>query len=897
MSKTRVTAKSKSRRAPAKYAAHSPAAPRSIEARVGKSHQRAEKPATVAEELRRRNLALMAAHEALEGEQRRYHELFELAPNAYVVTTQRGVIREANAAAAALLAVDSGFLVGKPLAVFVSASSLADFRNRMAAVTAAQGIQTWELRLRPRARAEFEAELTISPEWDTRGRARGLRWLIRNITARKDYERAIRDLNTELERRVEERTAQLESVNQKLLEEIEVRVQVEEALVESNLRITTILNSITDAYLAFDSEWRFLDANPNAERMILRRPKQEVLGRVLWEVYPEEAESEITRALKRGLAEQRHILVEAKSVLTGGWLETHIYPSKDGVQVYFRDISERKREEETRARLAAIVESSQDAIVGLTLEGIILSWNAGAEDLFGYSAEEIMGKPVSLLYPPEQLGQFSETVRRIERGERVRRLETQQISKDGRRIEAALTLSPLKDQSGKIIGAAKIARDITSQKRAREAEHFLAEASAVLASSFDYEANLQSAGRLALSFLADYCVVYIVETDESLRRLTRAAAPPAREQLRSESIEHSPDPWVMAVQQVIQSGNPLFISQVAEPGLPALTADAELSRFLRPLDLGSYMVVPMIARGRTLGAIAFGSAASGRRYDATDLAVAVDLARRAANAVDNARLYYDTQVAVRARDQFLSLASHEVRTPLTVILGYTELLRQEVEQSLTSPGSSSGLDREKLLRGLRSIEHSTSRLKLLMNDLLDITRLQGGALSISPERMSLRELLSRVVETVHGEMTQRQRSSSTRLSVETVDDEVWGEWDRVRLEQVLTNLVDNAVKYSPAGGEVQIRLFVENRDGESPGPWAHLLVGDEGIGIPPAELQGIFQPFMRASNAVERQYPGLGIGLAVSREIITRHGGQIWVESKGVDRGSRFHVLLPISRS
>jgi signal transduction histidine kinase len=119
----------------------------------------------------------------------------------------------------------------------------------------------------------------------------------------------------------------------------------------------------------------------------------------------------------------------------------------------------------------------------------------------------------------------------------------------------------------------------------------------------------------------------------------------------------------------------------------------------------------------------------------------------------------------------------------------------------------------------------------------------------------------------------------------------------VRLEQVLTNLVDNAVKYSPAGGVIQIRLTVEDGAGESAGPRAHLVVADEGIGIPPTELGRIFQPFMRASNAVERQYPGLGIGLAVSKEIIGRDGGQIWVESKGVDKGSQFHVVLPLHES
>jgi PAS domain S-box-containing protein len=657
-------------------------------------------------------------------------------------------------------------------------------------------------------------------------------------------------------------------------------------------KITAILESITDSYIALDQEWRFTDFNLAAERSILRKPRQELLGKVIWDEFPIVAGSEFQRQFRIALAEQRPVHFEAEAGPSGLWYEALASPTREGLSVYLRDITERKREAELNARFAAIVESSEDAIVGLTNEGMISSWNPAAERLFGYSAAEISGKPVSILYAPDHPDEFPQIMQQLKLGERIEHYETRRVRKDGSQIEVALSMSPIKDPQGRVIGAAKIARNITGQKRAREAERFLAEASAVLASSLDYRATLQGVARLALPSLADYCVVDIVEEDESLRRVAFAASSPARERLLGEFMAHfPPGADAMGAGQVLKSGLPRVVREMPDSMASAVAGDPELTHILRELDPKSYMIVPMIARGRTLGTIWLGMAASSHSYDEADLEVAEDLARRAAYAVDNARLYFDTQAAVSARDRFLSLASHEVRTPLTVIQGYTQLLRQQAEQFEASSDSTAQLDYAKLLRGLRNIEYSAARLEALMSDLLDITRLPNGVLSISPERMSLSESLTRVIESVRGQKQHQKRSSQIALTVEMPNGEVWGEWDRVRLEQVVTNLVDNAIKYSPRGGAIRIRLAVEVEAGRE---WAHLTVSDQGIGIPPTELGRIFHPFMRATNAVEREYPGLGIGLAVTGEIVNRHGGRIWVESKGIDQGSTFHVMLPM---
>ncbi len=679
-------------------------------------------------------------------------------------------------------------------------------------------------------------------------------------------------------------------------------VRAQHAEQEHARKITAILESITDSYIALDQRWRIIRINPPAERTILQRPKDELLGKVIWELYPQLIGSAFYSQCKAALAERRPVHFEAISIVNGQWHEAHAYPTGEGLSIYLRDITERRREEETNARLAAIVESSEDAIIGATPEGIISSWNSGAERIFGYSANEVKDKPLSILYPDDQPDEFPQVLERLQQGERIEHYESQRVRKDGKRIEVALSISPIKDANGRIIGIAKDARDITAQKRAREAEHFLVEASAVLASSLDYEATLQSVARLVLPFLADYCVVDIVQEDGSLRRVAAAAATPAQEQLLRQLMKrYPPDSEALGARPVVQSGQPRLVWEIPDSfargvasDFDEVAQDVEAGRFLRELAPKSFMIVPMIVRGRTIGAISLGLAGSGRRYDDADLMVARDLASRAAYAVDNARLYHDLQTAIRARDQFLSLASHEVRTPLTVIQGYTQLLRQQAEQAQAAPESIVKLDRSTLLRGLRNVEHSAARLEALMSDLLDITRLPSHSLSLSPERMNLSELLSTVVENVRGQKQHRQHSSRLDLRIEMPSADVWGNWDRTRLEQVLTNLVDNAVKYSPAGGAIQIRLAAENGDGPSASPYAHVVVSDEGIGIPPDELSKIFQPFTRATNAVEREYPGLGIGLAVSKEIVTRHGGRIWVESNGEDQGSAFHVVLPI---
>jgi PAS domain S-box-containing protein len=253
-----------------------------------------------------------------------------------------------------------------------------------------------------------------------------------------------------------------------VLRDITERKRAEEALRESNRRIVRILESITDAFFALDHEWRFAYLNGQAE-LVLQRTRQELLGNNVWDEFPEAVGSTLYEKCHEAVATGNSVHFEEFYAPLDTWVEVHAYPSEDGLSVYFRDVSERKRAEEDRARLAAIVESSDDAIISKTLEGIITSWNKGAERTYGYSAEEAVGQRISMLVPPERPNEIPRILESIRRGEKVDHFETARMAKDGRRLEISLTVSPIRNSAGDIVGASTIARDISERKRAEEA--------------------------------------------------------------------------------------------------------------------------------------------------------------------------------------------------------------------------------------------------------------------------------------------------------------------------------------------------------------------------------------------------------------------------------------------
>jgi signal transduction histidine kinase len=416
------------------------------------------------------------------------------------------------------------------------------------------------------------------------------------------------------------------------------------------------------------------------------------------------------------------------------------------------------------------------------------------------------------------------------------------------------------------------------RERAERRLRFLADASSHLAGSLDYDTTLERVAWLAVPTLAEWCVVDVLEDDGQLRRVEVAHADPAQAGAANQLRAYAPDRRAdEGIARVLRTGVPELIRDFSGVRLSAITRDAQHQAITQTLGIRSVIRVPLLARGRTLGVISLLTTDPERRYTATDLALAEELGRRCAVAVDNARLYAEAQHAIRARDEFLSIASHELRTPLTGIKGYAQILRRAHMRGQ--------LDDERLERSLATIDEATDRLSTLVSDLLDVSRIRTGHLPLRMVTVELGAALQAVADRYRDQLGDQHE-----LALDLPAAPVFVDVDLDRLEQVVTNLLSNAVKYSPQGGTIRCSLV-----GGAGG--ALVQVTDPGIGLPRESLETIFQPFGRAANATRRSLPGMGLGLYICRTLVERQGGRIWASSGGENRGTTFGFWLPRSSS
>ncbi|SEU16203.1 Predicted ATPase [Myxococcus fulvus] len=406
------------------------------------------------------------------------------------------------------------------------------------------------------------------------------------------------------------------------------------------------------------------------------------------------------------------------------------------------------------------------------------------------------------------------------------------------------------------------------RRRAEEAVRFLAESSVVLAEALDFEATLSRLARLCVSFLSTLCAIDVVEPSGAIRRLSTAHADPGHERVACDLQSFYTPDWDSSQPAiaVLKSREPLLIPVITDEVLERLCRDEAHIALIRALKARSFLAVPLIARGRMLGVISLVSSVPGKRYGPSDVELAQDLARRAAIALDNARLYHESQDAIRLRDEFLSIAAHELYTPITALqLSVQGLARSEVPT------------RDAVQRASKTTQAQTRRLAHLVDELLDVSRIQTGRLHLTLEPVDL----SSVVRDVTEGMRDAIQRSQSRLSL-TLSPDCIGRWDRVRLEQVVTNLLSNALKFG-SGSPIEVRLA--HAHGR-----VHLEVIDQGIGIPAERLPHIFGRFERAVSS--REYGGLGLGLFIVREIVVALGGQVHAQSTQGE-GARFTVELP----
>jgi PAS domain S-box-containing protein len=552
-------------------------------------------------------------------------------------------------------------------------------------------------------------------------------------------------------------------------------------------------------------------------------------------------------------------------------------------------VIERTRSEDelrrSRDQLAVILRSIADGVTVQAPEGHLLYANEAAAELVGYdSAQQLVETPVTdVVRAFEVLDQDGRPLaierfpgRRALAGEDVAPMAIRfRVKTSGEERWSMVSATPVFDAQGRVSFAINVFHDVTAEKRSERRLRFLAEAGAQLALSLDAEIILQGVARLAVTSLADWAIAFQVDEALAIQQRAIAHAQPEREAVAAELQRRYPieQEDSSLLWSVLRDGQPRLVTEVTDDLLQRTTRDPEHLRLMRELGVVSAIWLPLIAHGRTLGAIGLFTAESRWRYTPDDLALAEEVARRAALALDNARLYDQAQEAIRSRDQFLSVASHELKTPVAGIRTAAQMLRRAQSRGL--------LDAERLDRSLRLVDTTAERLGQLTDDLLDVSRLRLGQLELRLELLDLSALV--------GEVTGRYRDQLDechQLAQRLPDAPCPVLGDRPRLEQVLANLLDNAIKYSPRGGEIAVELQ-PNRDGFM------ICVADQGIGLPPDSLAEIFEPFSRAPNAAREGVPGLGLGLHICQNILERHGGWIRAESDGEGHGSTFSFWLP----
>jgi signal transduction histidine kinase len=423
----------------------------------------------------------------------------------------------------------------------------------------------------------------------------------------------------------------------------------------------------------------------------------------------------------------------------------------------------------------------------------------------------------------------------------------------------------------------ELAREQSARAEAEAAQGrlaFLAEASQILASSLDYTTTLQSVARLAVPTIADHCTVDLREADGTIRRMATANVDPAAEsalrQARTPRPVEPDGPHPVAV--ALRTGKSLLYPRLTHAALRAFARGPEHHAEILRQTFTSAVVVPLPARAGPIGVITFLGRAGRPAYHEGDLSLTEDLARRCGLAIENAGLYREAREAITIRDEFLSVAAHELKTPLTSLRGYAQLLQREFDKRVPP-------NPDRVNRAASTIQMQSDKLTRLISQLLDISRIQSGKLAIERRPSDLSQLVRDVVSAARSNLRGHTLEAQVPARVEA-------RVDPLRVEQVLTNLVDNAIKYSPEGGPIEVRLDLV--DGV-----LQLSVRDHGLGVAPEHRPHIFDRFYQAqAGGPLTSMAGMGLGLYISRQIVELHGGSIYAEFPD-DGGTRFVVTLP----
>ena len=619
---------------------------------------------------------------------------------------------------------------------------------------------------------------------------------------------------------------------------------------ESREVFRVTLRSIGDAVITTDNEGRINYINEVGEsltgwshKQALNQPLERVF-QIVNEVTRHPVENPATRALREGVVVglANHTVLIRKDG-TECPIDDSAAPIRDesgnvfGCVLIFRDVTAQRQAEHDKASqlhaarlLASIIETSNDAIVAKSLEGVIQSWNDAAEQLFGYSAEEAVGRHISLVIPPERMAEEDQIIASLRAGKRIEHFETERVRSDGERIIVSLTISPIKDDSGNVIGASKIVRDVTDRKRAEsERQNFVT----VVEESADFIGMCDTNG---IPFFVNRAGLEMVGLDsiEEARRTPVAEFffPEDQEKIMNE-----------------------FFPRILKDG------HGEIEIRFRHFKTGE-------GRWMAYKVLALTDADNKPIGFAT---VSQDVTERKRLTDDLARLAANLSETDRRKNEFLATLAHELRNPLAPMSNMLQVVkRAEGDQHLLGQAHD-------------TIKRQLDQMVRLVDDLLDLSRITHDRLELRRTEVELSEVIQQAVEVARPLID----AAGHNLTIDLPDEPIYLNADRARLAQVFGNLLNNSCKYTKPNGTIS--LSAKRLDSE-----VLVTVRDNGAGIPQDKLDRIFDMFMQVDRSAERSQSGLGIGLTLVKRLTEMHGGSIEANSGGAGEGSEFVVRLPI---
>ncbi|MEG4146783.1 PAS domain S-box protein [Microcoleus sp. Pol12B5] len=695
--------------------------------------------------------------------------------------------------------------------------------------------------------------------------------------------------------------------------DITERKQAEEALRQALQKLNFHVENSPMAVVEWNRDFQIIRWSAGAER-ILGWKAEEILGKSLTEipfVFEEDLESvtEVCQRLVYG--DEPHIFsynrnyTNDRNIVHCEWYNSSLrdesgrmisvlslvldvterkYAEQEREQLLERERISRSQAEAAQRQLATIFDTSPVGLALLDAQQRFIAINEALAEINGLTREQHLGYSIPELFGQSdpQLVEVFDQIYTTGNPFTSPNLAVNVPGRSDRRPGYYnVYYLPTVNFNSQVEGVLVYVVDVTERMQLELAQRFLSEASAVLASSLDYQTTLEQVAQLTVPELADWCTVHIIEEDGAIEQIAVAHINPAKlewaYQMRDKYPLNPDDPRGAAL--TLRTGESDLVPEIPDELLVQAARDPEHLEILRQVGFKSVMTVPLRTQARILGAISFISAESGRRYTSADLQLAEELARRASLAIDNAQLYRLAQrdrakaeAANRIKDEFLAVLSHELRSPLNPILGWTKLLR------------TGRLDTTKTQQALETIERNAKLQAQLIEDLLDVSRILQGKMTLNVAPVNLAAMIEAARETV------RLAAEAKHIQIQTTFNPISGtvSGDSNRLQQVVWNLLSNAVKFTPTGGRIDVQL-------EQVGMYAQIRVKDTGKGIQREFLPHVFDYFRQEDGTITRQFGGLGLGLAIVRHFTELHGGTVQADSLGQNLGATFTIRLPLN--